>query len=64
MCHDEDVSPEQSAENDLYVAYIESLDAGVTKWLAAETRMAIALQGLRIELVALGNHLCNLISAV
>jgi len=63
MCHDEDVSVEQSAENDAYGAYIESLDAGLAQWLAAEDRMAVALRGLRIELVTLGEHLCNLISA-
>ena len=64
MCHDEDVSVEQSAENDAYGDYIESLEPGLAKWLAAEARMAIALRGLRMELVTLGDHLVNLISAV
>ena len=63
MCHDEDVSAEQSAENDAYGDYIESLDPGLAMWLDAEARMALALQGLRTELVVLGNHLVNLISA-
>ena len=64
MCHDEDVSVEQSAEHDAFADYIETLQPGMAKWLAAEARMAIALRGLRRELVTLGDHLINLISAV
>ena len=64
MCHDEDVSVEQSAENDAYVDYIADLDPGLVKYLAAQDRMVIAVAGLRRELVFLGNHLVNLISAV
>ena len=38
-------------------------DAGLARYLAAEARIALALQGLRVELGVLGNHLVNLISA-
>jgi len=63
MCHDDETSAEQAREYDEYVTYIESLEAAQAKWRAAEDRIAVALLGLRRELVVLGDHLINLISA-
>ena len=45
---------------------LEELDAfeAIEKLARGEARIAAALAGLRLELVTLGNCVCNLISAV
>jgi hypothetical protein len=46
-----------------YDAMVPDIDPGLVRYLAAQDRIAVALTGLRRELVVLGNHLIILISA-